>query len=394
MHNIKGVCAFFGLVAIIGFPRIYGTEIPMAILLAPFYIFSFCTYSLKRTPAAFVTFLILLALGLLLGFISYLNSSSPPKNLFFHLVIYSKILLVIFFGYVTYKIVSKHPNALVFWIIFQILVAILSSFNHAFYTFLLGFISPRSADIFQDIFGLRALGLGLFHMDGAITLAFAAFILMLIQRKSHAPPALPIAFSFPAAMLIARSAILPYVMFGLLSKGFMVKVTFLLSVIFMFFLSMSVESGPLYHALELFRNIASGAGARVDSVEHLASMYLLPDSFATYLIGDGFYYGTSTTELEFYMGTDVGYLRILYYSGAISLLIFIAINILYPLTGLLKAKRMRTETYCTYFLASIGVFFVMNAKGIQVMPIFSIVAYYLFVDRLSAENSRPSRNVP
>lgn len=40
--------AFLVLVLVLGFPRIYGTEIPMALILVPFYLTSFCRFFFAR----------------------------------------------------------------------------------------------------------------------------------------------------------------------------------------------------------------------------------------------------------------------------------------------------------------------------------------------------------
>lgn len=68
----------------------------------------------------------------------------------------------------------------------------------------------------------------------------------------------------------------------------------------------------------------------VGSNEKLQSMYdVFPTSFKTWLIGDG-YFGTTTTDpyyigkewKGFYMATDVGYLRFIFYFGILGLLAF------------------------------------------------------------------------
>lgn len=84
----------------------------------------------------------------------------------------------------------------------------------------------------------------------------------------------------------------------------------------------------------------------VSSNTALESMIVWPEEFRTWIIGDGYfenqrndinYIGDATTE-GFYMGTDIGYLRFIFYFGVFGLLA-ISATIIY--TGVLAAKAFR-----------------------------------------------------
>lgn len=70
----------------------------------------------------------------------------------------------------------------------------------------------------------------------------------------------------------------------------------------------------------------------VASNDRLASMYVFPEGIKTWLIGDGYFsspqnidpYFTGKIRGGYYMGTDVGYLRFLFYFGMTGLIAFIA----------------------------------------------------------------------
>lgn len=89
----------------------------------------------------------------------------------------------------------------------------------------------------------------------------------------------------------------------------------------------------LRFAFEGFFNLFETGKWRLDSTEELKEMYKLPESLKTWLIGDGYFedpYGTDPYYVGevhdwgmFYMGTDVGYLRFIYYFGCIGLLAFV-----------------------------------------------------------------------
>lgn len=61
-------------------------------------------------------------------------------------------------------------------------------------------------------------------------------------------------------------------------------------------------------------------------------MYVFPDNTKTWIIGDGYFanpgatdqYYTGRMRTDFYMGTDVGYLRFIFYFGALGLIAFIS----------------------------------------------------------------------
>lgn len=63
-------------------------------------------------------------------------------------------------------------------------------------------------------------------------------------------------------------------------------------------------------------------------------MYVFPDNLKTWIIGDGYFsnpYNTDpfyigTRSRGYYMGTDVGYLRFIFYFGLIGLSAFIAFS--------------------------------------------------------------------
>ena len=66
---------------------------------------------------------------------------------------------------------------------------------------------------------------------------------------------------------------------------------------------------------------------QVNPNEILKNMYVFPDNWKTWIIGDGYFdmvdpYYTGKDMYGFYMGTDVGYLRFIFYFGVIGLLAF------------------------------------------------------------------------
>lgn len=87
-------------------------------------------------------------------------------------------------------------------------------------------------------------------------------------------------------------------------------------------------------AFEGFFNFFEHGEWTTSSTQTLQSMYKLPDSIKTIMIGDGYfnepyytdpyYSGPAHRWGIFYMGTDVGYLRFIYYFGILGLVAFMA----------------------------------------------------------------------
>lgn len=119
----------------------------------------------------------------------------------------------------------------------------------------------------------------------------------------------------------------------------------------------------------------------VASNNKLKTMYVFPENIHTWIIGDGYfnnpnftdpYYVGHTTKGGYYMGTDVGYLRFIYYFGLIGLLAFSAFIIK---TGQLAARRLN----CTPLIIMLVVLnFIVWLK--VATDLFVILSLFLLID--------------
>ena len=95
------------------------------------------------------------------------------------------------------------------------------------------------------------------------------------------------------------------------------------------------NNNPQFHqlsrfAFEGFFSLAEKGEWRVGSNEMLKSMVVFPENIKTWIIGDGYFldpYETNPTYVGeymggYYMGTDIGYLRFIFYFGLIGLISF------------------------------------------------------------------------
>lgn len=88
----------------------------------------------------------------------------------------------------------------------------------------------------------------------------------------------------------------------------------------------------LRFAFEGFFSLVEKGKWEVHSNDMLRNMYVFPDNVKTWIIGDGYFdnpkltdpYYTGEMRTEYYMGTDVGYLRFIFYFGILGLVAFIS----------------------------------------------------------------------
>ena len=121
-----------------------------------------------------------------------------------------------------------------------------------------------------------------------------------------------------------------------------------------------------------------------DSTEKLKSMIVWPEELRTWIIGDGYfensrndanYLGTATRE-GFYMGTDIGYLRFIFYFGVIGL---IAISLVVIYSGIIGIRNY--PEYKNLFLLAILINFLVWLKVSTNILLF----FYLFVTAIIVE---------
>lgn len=128
-------------------------------------------------------------------------------------------------------------------------------------------------------------------------------------------------------------------------------------------------------AFEGFFSLIEKGKWDVRSNDALITMYRFPESLKTWIVGDGYFFDTSLdpyyTGIEYkayYMATDVGYLRFIYYSGLIGLLAFIIFMCKTALICIDKHKEYRM----LFFLILLLQFVVWGKVASDIYNIFAI----------------------
>ncbi len=360
------------LLLVLGLPRLYGTEIPIGLFIIPFYlnkilfISRYLKYEILLFFALCVIWVFWSSVCVLVG--------GGWKDLFFSFVILIKIILAVLFGFVVYETIKKSTRSLFYWLLIQTVVIILSIFSIEFYQLMLGFISPRSALVFSNIYGLRSLGFGLFHVEGSIIYISVFAYLIYCRENSHITN-IQFMASFAIASTIARSALIPFLIFSFFKKELRVWVLLLMAglIIVLPF----IVDGVFYEALELVRSIIDDGNVDIGSTQAVTKMYTLPKNELTYALGDGRFYDPNNLS-KFYMSTDVGYMRLLYFGGIPIILLYLFLNLLFCILPIARRNILRHHSVgYIYNLAVLMAFIllIMNLKGIFTITMLSVVLF-------------------
>lgn len=174
--------------------------------------------------------------------------------------------------------------------------------------------------------------------------------------------------------------------FGWLAGSLLVLIPIL---IYLYHTDMDVRNN-LRFAFEGFFSLAEEGRWNVHSNEILKNMYVFPDSLKTWFIGDGYFDNPYYSDSEpyyvgpkiggFYMGTDVGYLRFIFYFGLLGLFLF---SYFICLSGKVCMQKFKKEK--TLFVLLLMLNFIVWFKVST--DIFLVFALFLVCTPENEENS-------
>ena len=147
-------------------------------------------------------------------------------------------------------------------------------------------------------------------------------------------------------------------------------------------------------AFEGFFNLVETGEWKIDSNEKLKSMIVFPESVKTWIIGDGYfsnpyntdpYYVGELTE-GYYKGTDIGFLRFVFYFGIIGLLAFSCFFITVAKECIVALPKHRI---LVFFILLLG--FVIWLK--VATDVFLVFALFLCVGNMQEESRQIEINL-
>ena len=139
------------------------------------------------------------------------------------------------------------------------------------------------------------------------------------------------------------------------------------------------------YGFEMFVNYFAYGSFETDSTNELKTLYVFPTEIKTYIIGDG-YFAHPTDIGQYYMNTDVGYLRLIYYFGMVGLLTYLAMQ-MYLIVRAYRSFKIGAEIY----LFIVAYLLILNLKGftdLLFIHILFLMAYLLNKKTISIEKIR------
>jgi len=270
-----------------------------------------------------------------------------------------------------------------------------------------------------DFINKRFIGVGSVFFSGVIKAGIAYFAILILPhfRKNKwtenrllyflcvlilGVSGLMIARTFMVAMILG--AIL-YVFLELktLREFFLRSLTMLLIVIGIYALAFCIiylvadeQRFPIafYYVFEIFINLFSDFRLETTSTDDLQSMYVFPDQLHTWLLGDA---RMANSDGTYFMHTDVGYLRLLFYFGLPATLLFVAILayqswswIQFSAKQLFAFDTLKRKASRFFFAVFLLWFLILNLKGLvfesSYLALFLIALVFSFSAKGTTNN--------
>ncbi|SBV94376.1 conserved membrane hypothetical protein [uncultured Dysgonomonas sp.] len=141
------------------------------------------------------------------------------------------------------------------------------------------------------------------------------------------------------------------------------------------------DSALIRQSFELFFKFEESNSFQVKSAERVKEMFIIPDNGKTFLIGDGRF---SNPDNSFYMHTDVGYSRLLYYYGIIGTICFF-LPFIFISRYMINRDNDSDLRYMLYSL--VALLFICNIKGLLDINWLMFLFFSLYINNEIYESS-------
>jgi hypothetical protein len=310
-------------------------------------------------------FVVLIVFGLY--FIRFLVSESSVADLNFIVTLFFKFVCAPFLGY--YLAVAYEKGLAVYFLITHLIILVLAIISPHIYQLLLYFQSVGVRDVFVDLNGMRAISFGLLHNEGAMFIAVNFYFLIINKYKMTR------LLSFASFLFMAMSRLTGLLLVVILFFRNFRALSLLCITCSLTIMVLGIsESLPeiLEQAFEPVIYLFRYGSFDIPTIVHMFDMFVLPLDLATWVYGDGLFFEESGL---FYMFTDLGFLRLIYFGGLAGLLLFVILNIFPVFFGL-----ERGGAYYTFLI----LFFLANIKGLNPHPWMFFLLYFFQLRRFSA----------
>jgi hypothetical protein len=393
-----------------GLPFGIGTRIVFSIcglLIVVYGLFSlrikFNFISINRFLLSLLSFVLLLVITIYTS--CFINSTTDTSLIRISFSYLLTILSVYFF----YRIISNlFPkifflsllNMIVICSVIQVSTALLMFVSPDFKELIISMIDPKDFLIEEILLfsNFRLIGLGSNPFVTGFTNGFSLILLSFLIKKNQNRKLLIFYIVSFLMILVVGSMIARTTLIG----GFLSICSLLLSirlhkinlnklilkmlmylglVLFLVIFIKSLDKGfvskindSFEYGFEAFYNLKSGHGAQTESTNELKEMYFFPDKLSTYIIGDG-YYMNPYNSLSYYMNTDAGYIRLLYYIGLFGLAFYLAIQLLPIGYVYFNSQEKQLKQFCLLLMIF---FLLLMIKGVTDLFFLSYLIMYFF----------------
>ncbi|PMO63058.1 hypothetical protein BCT04_16140 [Vibrio breoganii] len=219
-------------------------------------------------------------------------------------------------------------------------------------------------------------GSGFFGIATAYSFALIALAIQNKKRKISVSFLLQILILMIAGIIAARTTFIGILVAWSIFTYYNTKQSIIITSSVAVFILIVVFSGIFEGieaytnwAFEMFINLFNSGSLSTSSTDHLGRMYFLPSSEWSFIVGDGLY---TTNDGKYYMNTDAGYMRHLYFGGTPFLVLLFS----FVFSFLLKSRN-RNIVFLLLVVSLIfhikGGFLLHNRVG---FPLLLILCYY------------------
>ncbi|WP_131474448.1 hypothetical protein [Flavobacterium sp. KMS] len=355
---------------------------------------------------------------MLLSFISLISLTANSSSEIEYIKYSITVSTIIFGSYLLYLILIKVHHFLSFQIIanyiiavvlFQVILSLLMFIFPTVNTFFLNIqvFNEMDVSVIEQTVELRLIGFGARFFGAGLVNAYALILISFaVSFSKNKKELLFYAFSFliifVIGMMMARTTLIGFILslFVLLlsasntstsapklkSKKYFLGYIFyfvLLLVLIVWVITLFIPKVleilqvASNFGFEIFINYFENGTAESASTDMMQEMYVWPQKEWTYIFGDGRFYSTpGDPSGGYYMGIDIGYIRLLYYFGISGLITFywlqfIAIQML--------GKTFFKKPYMFIIIMSLFVL-ILGGKGLADLLYLNLIWGVLWID--------------
>lgn len=294
-------------------------------------------------------------------------------------------------------------------VVVQDLLGVLMFLNPTLRSFLLGLIAASEHDVFlyEQIQGFRMIGFGAqFFGAGIVNVIALIFLGYKFNRMTFPNTTKLLKFILTYLWIVfigifmSRSTMIGVPLSFLIifygSPLFKLKISkkvrsvmsaitvlicFLCLVVFLIPTDFFEEYQRLFNwAFELFINQSQSGKAESASTNRLLEMLqTLPTSLKTWVIGDGFW-DDPAVKGRYYMHTDVGYLRLIFYTGLLGCLAYF----FYQAQCIMLAYKKFSNNFCFMWWVIFLALLILNIKGFTNFLPYAALFFFVKSDHIKS----------